>query len=755
MFISNAFIKGMTMFVVMFCVSSISLAQEKVSIRLLDLDTHLPIVDATFEYGDQSGISGSSGTITFTFIENEKMELSHLNYGKWELNENDITKMISQGVYYRRSKSVNLYPVTVIAIHGPENPGEKMVLGHQDRMAHDGAAVLSQSPAFNNIRKSGNFSFDPVFRGFKYDQLNVVMNGAQSATAACPNRMDPPTSQMAPNMMDRIEVLKGPHAFRFGSGFGATINFIPASLRFTEQQDFYGRVSTGFESNGNVFQNEAQAGISGGNYDIALFGAWAQGDDYTAGNKQTIQSGFERGSFGSNMGFKLNEQQQIRISAKYNRARNADFAALPMDLIKDNTLMLNARHDIQVSGEKLDAWNSNIFASFVDHLMSNELKPLDPRMMNAKTAAQTYNYGGRTEGVWRIGKSTVYSGADLRVEGAGGTRTREFLMGVNAGNILYDNVWQDGQITKAGVFAEYQFDKGNLNYVVSGRLNVNHSQFTDPANEFMQVNDQKEYTQINPGISVGVSRSFQNNISAGLWLGRAQRSGSLTERFINYFPVGQDPYEMIGNPAIKPEINNQADLTLSYNGKSTAVNVDLFAGYMQDYISSFINEDLSARMPNSPGVRQFSNVNEAFKTGFEVNWVQNITREIIYRLGFAYTYAQDLDRDEPLPEIAPADLRQTLSGNFLKGKLSPEVSFRYVLSQNRINESFGETATPSFNLFDVQLAYQVTGSLKIVTGINNLLDENYYEHLNRSVRSSGTPIYARGRQFFASVNVGF
>jgi iron complex outermembrane receptor protein len=756
MFSNQTSCKQLIILLFIFMLTPVASAQKKNKVRLLDSDTHLPIADATFKYGDQSGLSNTSGTITFVFKEGESMVLSHLNYGEWKLDENQLLNMIKDQVYYRQSKSVNLYPVTVIAIHGQKNPSEKMLLGYQDRMAHDGAAVLSQSAAFNNIRKSGNFNFDPVFRGFKYDQLNIVMNGAQSATAACPNRMDPPSSQMAPNMMDRIEILKGPHAFRFGSGFGATINFIPEKLRFTDNKDFYGRISSGYESNGEVFQNEAQTGISGKNYDVALYGAWAQGNDYSAGNQQIMQSDFERGSFGSNMGFKLTPNQQIRLSAKYNRARNADFAALPMDLIKDNTLMMSARHDIQISKEKnLDSWNSNVFASFVDHLMSNELKPLDPRMMNAETTAKTYNYGVRTEGVWKFGNSNLFGGADLRVEGASGMRTREFLMGPNDGNVAHDNVWQDGQITKAGIFAEYQMTNGSINYVVSGRINLNHSQFTDPDNEFAQLYGQKDHTQINPGFSMGVSRAFLHGISAGLWLGRAQRSGSLTERFINYFPVGQDPYEMIGNPGIRPEINNQADLTLSYNRQSTAIHVDLFAAYMQDYISSFIHDDLSPRMPNSPGVRQFTNIDHAFKTGFEVNWVQNITSELVYRLGFAYTYAQDMERNEPLPEIAPADLRQSVSGNFFNGKLAPEISFRYVTRQERINESFGETTTPSFNLFDLKMSYQVTSSVKVIGGANNLFDQNYYEHLNRSVKTTGNPVYARGRQFYASVSVDF
>jgi len=63
--------------------------------------------------------------------------------------------------------------------------------------------------------------------------------------------------------------------------------------------------------------------------------------------------------------------------------------------------------------------------------------------------------------------------------------------------------------------------------------------------------------------------SISNNYSVGLWLGRANRSGSLTERFINYFPVGLDPYEMIGNPQIRAETNNQLDANYSLGRPQT------------------------------------------------------------------------------------------------------------------------------------------------------------------------------------------
>ncbi|TRX59021.1 TonB-dependent receptor [Fulvivirga sp. M361] len=744
----------MCLLIVWLCTTTLS-AQKAGHVKLLDEVTFAPIVGAIFLYDTQSGISNEQGTIEFIYTEGSTMKLSHVNYGKWQLDDLQVKDMIQQQQHYRESIPLQLYPVTIIAVKSKEIPSDKLQIDYQDRMAHDGATLLNQTPAINSIRKSGNYGFDPVFRGFKYDQLNIVMNGAQSATAACPNRMDPPTSQMVPNMTDRIEILKGPHALRYGAGFGGTINFVSSKPRFSEQSTTYGRLSGGYESNSNIFRSEAIIGFSGQKYDAGVFSSWSQGNDYTAGNDSKVQADFSRGSFGANLGLRLTDRQQLQVLAIYNLARDADFPALPMDLREDDTWMFNARHEISINKGRLTSWNTTVFGSFVDHLMNNFLNPLDPRMVNAETLATTYNFGGRTEAKWQYKYGILFTGADLRVEGAEGTRVREFLMGPNAGNTLEDNAWQNGRISKTGLFAEYNFNKYAYRFVFSGRLELNNADISDPRPEFTQIYAETQETRINPSFSLGVSRDLKKNTAIGLWMGRTERSGSLTERFINYFPVGQDPFEMLGNPDIKPETNNQVDLNFTWSTNKTALNVDVFASYLQDFISSVIDTTLSPRLPNSPGVRQFVNIDEAFKTGFEINWTQDLLKGLQHQLGIAYTYAQDLERDEPLPEIAPLDFRYTLRGNYLKNKLQTELIFRHVLEQSRIATEFGETVSPEFSLLDVKVYYKVSDTFKLSTGINNIMDENYYEHLNRSVRGAGGPIFAQGRNFFASFNLKF
>ena len=731
-------------------------AQQQNEVYLLDLESSMPIVGATFQYGDQNGVSDNDGILSFYFSETDTMFLSHVSYGTWKWTPEEVNEVILNKVYYRSKTTLSMYPVTVVAVRNQnQQPDERLNIDYQERMEHDGAAVLSKLPSISTIRKSGSYGIDPVFRGYKYDQLNIVLNGAQGATAACPNRMDPPTSQMAPNMLDRIEVLKGPYALRYGTGIGATINFIPAKLRFTSDPEVYGRVSSGVESNGTILRGESQIGVSSNVYDASFFASWSQGDDYTSGNGTDVQAGFMRSSFGSNLGFKLTEHQQLRVSSTYNMARDAEFAALPMDLRSDDTWMFNARHDIQVNGEHLTSWNTTLFGSFVDHKMDNLLKVIEPRMMNAETVAKTHNYGGRTEGIWNFTNAELFTGLDLRVEGADGTRIREFLMGPMAGNSAYDNVWQEGQISKTGAFAEYHLHGEGINYILSTRLELNKAVINDQSTEFAQAYPETEVTEFNPSFSAGLQKIWNSQFTTGLWLGRVQRSGSLTERFINYFPVGVDPYEMIGDPNIALEVNNQIDLIFDWNTNNSALNVDLFASYLQDYISSEISTTLNPRLPTSPGVREFMNIDNAFKTGFEFNWTQNLGAGLQQQLGLAYTYAQDLENDEPLPEIPPLDVRYVLKGSFFNDLLLPEVFFRYSMKQDRVSAQYGETTTPSFTLLDLKLGYKISRSLRVNAGVNNVFDENYYEHLTRSVRGTTTPIYAPGRNMFINFSLNF
>lgn len=748
------FLLSKGLFICSLLLSSLVYGQKYSSIQILDQVSNEPIIGLYYQYGNEVGITDDNGKILIQFTPNQEIHFSHINYGKWKLTALEIEEAVKNGRYFRSGLFINLQPVSVISLKMTDEKDQRILISDQERLHHDAGAILNLNPVINGIRKSGAFAFDPVMRGFKYDQLNIVIDGLQSANAACPNRMDPPTSQIALNRIKQIEILKGPHALRYGIGLGGTINFLQEDPDFSVQNNVYGRFSSMYETNGNVIRNEGRVGFSGEAYDLGVMGSWSKGSDYKDGNGEIVAANFMRGTVGVYGDFRLSKNDLFKVTVNRNFARDVDFPTLGMDLRSDDTWMGSVSHTRSFQNRNLQSWTSSGFFTRVDHLMDNMLRELNPRMMNARTPANTQNYGARTEGLWKLGQGKLYAGGDFRSEAAQGIREREFLMGPMAGRTVFDNAWQDSKIQKVGTFATYHVPLGEFVLTAAGRLDFNQAIANDTEQEFENVNTESTVNQLNPGLSFGLKRDFAKDFNFGIWMARVQRSGSLTERFINYFPVGMDPYEMLGNTNLKPETNNQIDMVLGYGKEGIQMELSAFAAYLSDYITAEKTE-LTPRIPSSPGVRQFVNVDRALKTGFEFSASQYLGYGVQHQFAMAYTYGQNLSLAEALPEIAPMDIRYSLIGNHLDNKLHSAIRLRHVIGQNRVSDSFGEMSTPRFTLIDVDASCTLSSNLAIKAGAQNLLNQAYYEHLNRPIGPDRRPLFSPGRNFFVMLTVKF
>ncbi|TDQ16549.1 iron complex outermembrane receptor protein [Algoriphagus boseongensis] len=736
---------------VLYTLSS-AFAQQTKNLQIKDSESQESIPGVTYRYGFQRGVSDENGQITLLIDGETWLYLSHLSYGSWTLDPKEVAEAANSGLISRQEQLHGLQPVSVISLKMSEEKDKKILISDQERLHHDAGAILGLDPVVSGIRKSSSFGFDPVMRGFKYDQLNIVVNGLQSANAACPNRMDPPTSQIALNRIREVEILKGPHALRYGIGLGGTINYIQETPNFTSYPGIYGRVSSMFETNGDVWRNDARIGFQGSNYDIGVLGSYSVGSDYLDGDGNPVPANFKRGTLGIYADFQATNRDLVQFTVNRNFARNVDFPSLGMDLRNDDTWMGSLKHTRVFSGKSLAQWTNSVYFTKVDHLMDNLLR--EPRMMDASTPAITQNWGFRSEGEWKFAQGKLYAGVDYKEESADGTRTRVITMGPMAGKVFYDNIWQDSQISKTGFFANYLFPLGGTVITASGRLEINEAIANNPAEEFIQLHPEMGDTQLNPGISIGAQRDLGKVFSLGIWAASVRRSGSLLERYINYLAVGMDPWELIGDPQIKPETNNELDLVLGYGREKISLELTLFGSYLTDYISS-VKTNLKPRLATSPGVRQYVNVDKAVKTGIEINFKQQLTGNLSHSLGLAYTYGQDLVLDAPLPEIAPLDLRYGILGQFLDRKLQTGINLRHVIAQERVSEAFGEGSTPGFTLLDLDVRYPIGKILLVKGGVQNIFDETYYEHLSRPIGADKTPMYAPGRNYFVMVSFKF
>lgn len=737
---------------VLICFSQVVHAQIEIQkIRLSDHKTGTPIAFAHWVYGEQTGVTAKDGVIEVRMTSLEELQISHILYGyqyiklKGSKQDDGVLVVSLQQLEYA------LQPASVISLRKNSTNQEFMEVSYKDKLTHDAGRFLEQSPVISGIRKGGNYGVDPVMRGTKYEQVNVVLDGCQSAIAACPNRMDPPVSQIAMNTINQVEILKGPHALRFGNAIGGTINFKSNQPEYTETPLVNGRISGSYEGNGQIISSEAMFGLKTKRINFDVMGALAKGGDYKSGNNTVIPASFERNSFGTGLHVKLNDYQQVSLRVTNNLGKNVEFAGLPMDLKEDDTWLYNFKYTYKGRKKVIESISATLFGAFVDHEMDNLNKPLQPRMVNAKTTANTNNYGLRAEAKLRFNNQVLYAGLDSKTEGASGERTREILMGPMAGKVLTDNVWQRSKISKTGVFTEYHFNLGRNYFIVSGRLENNIADALDLANEFGQNYATTNSNQFNPALSMGLNRKLSDRMVLGAWVARVRRSGSLSERYINHLPIGLDAYEMLGNPGIAPETNTQVDVNISLASGNGVIELSGFISYIDNYISSVIRPDLVPKMPASPGVRQFYNLDRAMQTGLELSVEHRLPLQLMVLTDMAYVFAEDLGSGLPLPEIPPLEIGIALQGEYLKGKLWPNISYRYASGQSRVNSTFGEEVTPSWDLLNLKVTYKLLTKYRLSLGVDNVLDNNYYEHLSRNMKLAGEgAIYSPGRNVYVT-----
>ncbi len=626
-----------------------------------------------------------------------------------------------------------LLPVTVYGMRSSLRSKQKL-MQHIDWVQHDAGQVLQQIPGFSAIRKSGTYGLDPVFRGFKYDQLNMVANGSMTASAACPNRMDPPTSQMLLSQVEKIEVFKGPHSFRYGPSMGATLNFVHGLPKWSDSLVWEGRVNSMFETNGQVFRNEAQIKMRAKRWIIIGSGSYSKGQNYRAGNDSIIPAGFQRSSVGLQVAYQIAKNQFVSLAWNHNRAKRSDFPILNMDLLKDDTRLVELQYQIlpiQVNWYK--KFTAQVFHSYVDHAMGNDFRSNFPSV-HALVLAETFTWGGRAEWTLPVTNGELMFGFDFKSEMAHGVRTRTMKMGPMSGRVFRDTLWQAGIQQRSGAFLEGNKRVGNYQLIYSARLDRVEAKAQQPTAKYLKAFGNNTRIDWNTSLSLGVNRKWNHAWQTAIWIGRGVRSASLVERFIQYLPVGKDPYEMVGNPNLLAEANHQLDIQITYQTKKTFLQFSPFVSIVQNFITSVIDPNLKPQF-GAPGVRSFINISQAKLVGGEFLWNQQLHQQLKQELSITYTHGLRKNDFQPLPEIAPLDMRYKLDWQSLNEKFRAFAQLRYVAPQNRIAKDFGEIKTVDFTVMDIGASYQLKEKLKLNIAVNNIWDQKYREHLNRVIPS--------------------
>ena len=647
----------------------------------------------------------------------------------------------------------------------------------QSAPTRDVGDYLRSIPNVAGIRKGGG-SIDPVVRGFKFSQLNVVMDGGMKIENGCPNRMDPVTAHVEIEELSQINVVKGPYLLNYGPALGGVINLQTEDPHPYPKFEIHGNAMLGYESNWNGAKEYFS--LFGGNSKIYFraSGGYRNYGDYSSGGSDgeatEYNTSFRKYNYGAKVGYAISLKQNILLSYSESHGRDVMFPALTMDEKSDDTRMMSADYSAKNLSEVITSLDVKIYQTDVSHLMDNSNRETwNTKQMVADVDAT--NTGGKAIMGFKFGKHYLTGGLDFENIFKDGVRTMTMHM-MGGTSTKKFNLWNKAVIQNAGIMAGYNSVFGLYTFNAGLRMDVNKA---DSEDTLVLIKNGVEYFNetaseyVNFSANLGVTRKISEKLSVSLAIARGTRSPNMLERYIKLLTVGYDSYDYLGNPQLKPETNNEVDLTIKFSdSKLGSMYANGFYSYVKDYISSQLlpSSVITPGTLGAPGVKQFVNVDNATFTGFELGY----TSPKAYKLGVsvvaALTYGRipevtkyiikagqvtgdTLLKNDALPEIPPFETTISINYRLLKGKLVPKIAYRLVAAQKHVSEAFYEPETPGFSLLNFTVAYAISKNINLNAGVNNIFDASYYEHLNRKIVGSAEKLYEPGRMFFVTLNL--
>lgn len=630
------------------------------------------------------------------------------------------------------------------------------------------ADLFSEINGFSVVKR-GNYAIDPTFRASVYEQLNVMYDGATKAVHACPNRMDPITTHIIPEEISKIEVIKGPYTVRYGATFGGIVNMVTEDYENLEN-GFHGKVSGGYETNGNSFVTMLQLQEVSDKFDIIGNIGYRNFGDYKDGEGNEIPSAFKSTDYGIRLGYNITNNQRLQAHWRQSFGRDVKHAALPMDTEFDDSSIVSIDYKIQDIGYTLKSITAKGYYSYVDHLMTNANRPNFP-MMFASSPVNSTTIGGKLELNFRLDpKLNLFVGSDvMHIEREGNrTRTVKIMNGtmLPMPMVFVDKIWQDAYLNDFGVFAESVYSLGKQTFLTTGvRVDFVDVDAKDLETDFATRYPVTKTNETNVSGTISLKHKFSRKAILEAAFGRGVRTANMAERFINHFTVGQDSYEYLGNPLLKPEVNNQFEIGLKglidFNDNTVlSYETSVYHSIFEDYISAVVDPTIPRKfmpMAMPQFTKVFVNIDDASKTGFEVATKLNLYQDYFVKAEVAYVKTKNEDFNESLPLNPPFTSRISLGVN--KEKYWAKAQYSMVSKQTNTATSFGETETDGYQTLDLKFGIKPLEKFTIGVACLNVFDKNYINHLNFSYRNQVdlpmAPITEPGRNFTAFLQYKF
>ncbi|KWB44493.1 TonB-dependent copper receptor [Burkholderia ubonensis] len=633
----------------------------------------------------------------------------------------------------------------LVVVTNPKTP-------RQPLPASDGADYLKTIPGFASIR-SGGTNGDAVLRGMFGSRLNILANGMPTL-GACPGRMDAPTSYIAPESYDKLTVVKGPQTVLYGPGASAgTVLFERTTRRF----DKPGMRFDGSLVGGSFGRNDQNIDVTAGTPDVygRVTANHAHSDDYKDGNGRTVPSQWDKWNADAALGWTPDDHTRVELTAGGGDGY-ARYAGRGMDGAHFRRETFGLSFDKQHIGDVLDRVEARVYYNEADHVMDNyTLRQPDPTSsmpMRMASEVRRRTLGARAAATFRFGDDfKLVAGVDAQ------SNRLDSRSAMGRQNYA-DKPW-NAQTTmwNAGAFGELTWYASDASRVIGGaRVDYASARDKRPTTGGMMGKPNPTFDDDRSRVLPSGFIRYERDLTA---LPLTWYAGiGHAERFPDYwelFSAKRGPAGAVNAfSAVKPEKTTQLDIGAQYRSERLDAWVSAYAGYVQD----FILFNYAAGMMGS--TTQATNVNAQIMGG-EAGVAWRPVAPLRVETSLAYAWGRNVATGDPLPQMPPLEAR--FGVEYTRGAWSAGGLWRVVASQHRyalnegnvVGKDFGPSA--GFGVLSLHAQYNVSKTVQVSVGVDNVLNKAYTEHLNLAGNAgfgyaANTPVTEPGRTAWVRVS---
>jgi len=598
------------------------------------------------------------------------------------------------------------------------------------------------------------------------------------------------TNWVPAEAVERIEILRGPAAARYGSGaMGGVVNIITKrpTDEFKGNLNFYTQLP---EDNAEGASRRANFNLSGGltdNLGFRLFGGLAKTDadalDINADHANSAlvagREGVRNKDINGLLSWKLNDEHRLEASAGYSRQGN---------IYAGDTMNSNGGSDVELISS-LYGHETNVMQR-----STYDLTHLGDFTWGTSKSTLAYEYVRN----WRLNEGLA-GGPEGAINDSGAAVSRlrntrlssevnlPFAMGSTEHVLTLGGEYLYESLNDQGSFRPQSFDpSGSGNNAIIGFDRSDSKMTAKSYALFAEDNIILGDTTVTPGLRFDHHETFGDNFSPSLNLShkltealtfkggiaRAYKVPNLYQSNPNYllYSRGQGcsvqqgnsgGCYLQGNADLEPEISVNKEIGLQYDRGTWRTSATYFRN---DYQNKIIGgTDVLYTINNGRRMTQWENAGEARVEGIEGNLFVELSPVLDWNTNLTWMLDNDnRETGEPLSVIPEYTVNSTLDWR-ATDKLSFQVAGTYYGKQKspsynyRTQENYDIEAqqdVEAYGLVDVSAGYRFNANYDVRVGVNNVFDKQIYRGGNAS--SSGANTYNQpGRALFASLNISF